>query len=141
MKASYGGARARLARRAALVLVADDCDDLRVLYTRQLERVGLRTVSAGNGAEVVERAVATRPDVIVLDLQMPELDGLEALRRLKSDPRTARAPVIVLTGSGMEARRAAAEAGCVAYLLKPCPAAALAAAVTSFAEASGPTLA
>lgn len=81
---------------------------------------GLRVVTAANATEALERVRVTRPDVILMDLHMPGIDGIEATRRLKADPSTAPIPVIALTGEALvhEARAA----GCAGYLFKPCTA-------------------
>src|SRR4029450_9860744 len=74
--------------KSPLVLVVDDFDDARDLYRTCLEQAGYRTAEARNGAEAVDRAIELRPDVVLLDLAMPVLDGVEAARRLKADERT-----------------------------------------------------
>ena len=82
----------------ALVLVVDDFDDARELYCACLEQAGYRTAEARNGLEAVERALEVRPDVVLLDLAMPVMDGVEAARRLKADDRTRDIHLIALTG-------------------------------------------
>src|SRR5688572_4961972 len=78
----------------SLVLVVDDFEDARELYCTCLEQAGYRTAEARNGLEAVERAIELRPDVVLLDLAMPVLDGIEAARRLKADERTRDARLI-----------------------------------------------
>lgn len=106
--------------RSPLVLVVDDFDDARDLYRTCLEQAGYRTAEARNGAEAIDRAIELRPDVVLLDLAMPVLDGVEAARRLKADDRTRDSRLLVLTGYAV-ARYAepARAAGCERVLVKP----------------------
>lgn len=91
------------------------------MYAEYLRFVGLDVDIATNGEEAVARALATRPDIIVMDISMPRMDGCSAVTRLKADPRTANVPVIALSGYfGKEREHQARTAGCDAYLLKPC---------------------
>lgn len=80
------------------VLVIDDSMLIRHTVCRYFEQRGFATESAGNGAEALELLNSLRPDIIVTDLQMPELDGLQLISRLKNDPRTSAIPVVVLAG-------------------------------------------
>lgn len=84
-------------REQALVLVADDDAEIRRLLRLYLEQDGLATLAAANGREALELARAHRPDVVLMDLQMPEMDGLEAIQGLRDDDATRDVPVIVLT--------------------------------------------
>jgi CheY-like chemotaxis protein len=90
------------------------------MYDVYLRLGGFQVIQAANGDEGLAKAFAERPDVIVMDLAMPRLDGLEATRRLKADERTRHVPVVVLTGNGLDSHVLAHKAGCDAYLLKPC---------------------
>jgi CheY-like chemotaxis protein len=103
------------------VLIADDSVDNRDVYVMILESRGYRVEVASDGAEAIDKAVALRPAIIILDLAMPVIDGWTACRRLKDDPRTAAIPAIVLSAHVMkgEEERVLA-AGCDAYLPKPC---------------------
>ena len=105
---------------ASLVLVVDDFDDARELYCACLAQAGYRTAEARNGLEAVERAIALRPDVVLLDLAMPIMDGVEAARRIKADARTHNTRLLALTGYAV-ARYAdeARDAGCERVLVKP----------------------
>ncbi|PYQ55832.1 MAG: response regulator [Acidobacteria bacterium] len=104
-----------------LVLLVDDYEDNRRLFAEYLELSGFRTAVAGNGAEGLAKANALHPEVIVMDLAMPDLDGFEVTRRLRADEGTRRTPVIALTAYPMGySRHAALAAGCDAYLTKPC---------------------
>ena len=106
---------------AALVLVVDDFQDNREMFAEILSLSGFRVREAENGREALDRAFNEVPDVVLMDLSLPELDGWEATRRLKRDPRTAHVPVVALTGHALaECSRDAREAGCDAFLTKPC---------------------
>src|SRR5205807_9357571 len=83
------------------VLVVDDYPDAREMYTEYLEFSGFEVVQASNGAEALERAIDTIPDIILMDLSLPVMDGWEATRRLKADRRTWDIPVVALTGHAL----------------------------------------
>ena len=103
------------------VLLADDNEELREGYAAYLRRIGLQVTTARNGVEAVEKALRLVPDVIVMDLCMPELSGDEATAVIKSHARTRHIAVIAL--SGLDASLAlprARAAGCQAVLAKPC---------------------
>jgi two-component system, cell cycle response regulator len=102
-----------------VLLVDDDPLILEVLSTI-LDLEEFDVVTASNGRKALAAVDASRPDVVVCDVMMPEVDGLEVCRRLKSDPATVDLPVILLTARDRpEDRRAGEEAGCDAYLTKP----------------------
>jgi CheY-like chemotaxis protein len=104
-----------------LILVVDDYADAREMYSEYLEFSGFRTAQAKNGAEALEQAFELTPDVILMDLSLPVMDGWEATRRLKQDPRTKGIPVVALTGHALEGHsESARDAGCDAFLAKPC---------------------
>ncbi len=102
------------------VLVVDDDPDIRALLTISLELSGYQVTAATNGREGAELALALRPDLIVLDVMMPEVDGLTALRALKADPDTSAIPVVMLSASVEdESVWLGWEAGAAYYLTKP----------------------
>jgi CheY-like chemotaxis protein len=104
-----------------LVLVVDDYQDAREMYAEYLSFSGFRVVEAGTGTEAVEKALALRPDVILMDLSLPGMDGWAATRQLKSDERTKGIPVVALTGHALAgASEGARLAGCDAFVTKPC---------------------
>lgn len=108
-------------RSAPLVLIVDDFPDNRDMYMQFLEFSGLRVAEAQNGHEALQQAFALHPDLIVMDLSLPGLDGWEATRRLKADARTRTIPVIALTGHALAGHsKGAIEAGCDAFITKPC---------------------
>ena len=103
------------------ILIVDDDPMIRKLIATTLEDIaGYRLQEASNGAEAVERAVLARPQIVFLDVDMPEVNGIEACRRLRSDPATAGATIVMLTGdSGPQAQRGALDAGADLFLTKP----------------------
>lgn len=116
---------------AKTVLVADDNADNRAVYVMILEHVGYRVVEAADGAEAIDVAKAERPDLILMDLQMPRVTGFQATERLKADPEMANTPIIAVTALAMDGDRDMAFAvGCDAYFAKPLEPRMLAAEVT-----------
>ena len=105
----------------ASVLVVDDDPFIRKLVATTLEDVaGFELVEAADGQEALDLAAGDAPALVLLDLDMPRLGGLEACRRLRADPRTAEATIVILTASaGEEAEREAEEAGADLFLTKP----------------------
>jgi DNA-binding response OmpR family regulator len=104
----------------ALVLVADDDVDIRELVTYRLTRAGYDVISASDGQEALELAVSRAPDLCVLDVMMPKLDGLELTRMLRAQEATARTPVILLTARSQEIDvERGFDAGADDYLRKP----------------------
>jgi two-component system, cell cycle response regulator DivK len=108
-------------RQAPLVLIVDDFEDNREMYAQYLRFHGYEIAEADNGQEALKQATALRPDVIVMDLSLPGMDGWEATRRLKQEPLTRDIPVIALTGHALTgSEHTAREAGCDRFLTKPC---------------------
>jgi CheY-like chemotaxis protein len=104
-----------------LVLVVDDFDDGREMYAAYLRFAGYRVEEAATGHEALEKAFSTLPDLILMDLSLPGIDGWEATRLLKKDARTSKIPVVALTGHALEGHsQRAKEAGCDAFVTKPC---------------------
>jgi CheY-like chemotaxis protein len=103
------------------IMIVDDDPMIRKLIATTLEDIsGYRLQEATNGAEAVERAVETKPEIVFLDVDMPRLNGIEACRRLRSDPATAGATIVMLTGdSGPDAELGAQAAGADLFLTKP----------------------
>ena len=117
----HGQPDQRKRRANRLVLVVDDFEDNRAMYAVYLTYSGYDVLEAGDGQEAVEMAGARMPDVIVMDLSLPVMDGWEATRRLKADERTRHIPIIVLTGHAIAGQSGdARKAGCDAFLAKPC---------------------
>lgn len=106
---------------APLILIVDDFEDNREMYVQYLNFAGYRVAEAANGHEALKQAFATQPDLIVMDLSLPGMDGWEATRRLKKDERTKHIPVVALTGHALAGHsKTAIEAGCDAFVIKPC---------------------
>jgi two-component system, cell cycle response regulator DivK len=104
-----------------LILVVDDYQDAREMYAEYLQFSGFRVAEARNGNEAVEQAFALNPDLILMDLSLPGMDGWEATRQLKSDERTRHIPVVALTGHALAgASEGAKKAGCDSFVTKPC---------------------
>ena len=103
-----------------LVLVVDDHAEGREICARLLEQAGFRVATAINGLDGLVKALTLRPNVIVMDLAMPDLDGLDCTRQLAASSLTRDIPVIVLTAHGTpEARALALAAGCRGFMVKP----------------------
>jgi CheY-like chemotaxis protein len=101
------------------VLVVDDDRDARAIYSMFLRAVGCRVHTATDGVDAIAQATARLPDVIVLDLAMPRMDGWEAAERLKHSDVTRHIPIVALTAQP-GARESARISGCDAFLAKPC---------------------
>jgi diguanylate cyclase (GGDEF)-like protein len=102
------------------VLIVDDDPDIRTFVEVSLSLAGFDTVEAGDGEQAIEQAIATAPDIVVMDVMMPRLDGFEALRRLRADGRVSHIPVILLTAKTQTLDKLEGfEAGADDYLTKP----------------------
>jgi CheY-like chemotaxis protein len=102
------------------ILLVEDNEMNRDMLSRRLERKGFQVVLAVDGREGVEMAASQAPDLVLMDMSLPVLDGWEATRRLKAAPATRRIPVIALTAHAMSGdRERALEAGCDDYETKP----------------------
>jgi CheY-like chemotaxis protein len=102
------------------ILCVEDSDDNLFMLHRRLSRAGFDVKVASNGVEGVEWAKTILPDLIVMDLILPGIDGWEATRRLKSQPETKHIPIIVLTGkTSKKSREEAVAAGCDDFQVKP----------------------
>lgn len=102
------------------VLIVDDDPDIVEIVRINLEAAGFETLAAGDGAEGLEKVTADQPDLVVLDVLMPEMDGWEVLRRIERNPETAGVPVVMLTCRGEDADiLRGLEDGAVEYITKP----------------------
>ncbi len=121
-----------------LVLVVDDYADARAMYAAWLQVSGYRVMEASTAGEALAFVRTETPAAILMDLSLPGLDGLEATRRLKADPRTARVPVIAITGHvERHVAETARAAGCDAFLVKPSPAQAVVDAIARLIAGRG----
>jgi two-component system cell cycle response regulator DivK len=102
------------------VLVVDDFDDTRLLLRTWLERRGFRVVEAENGLEAVDQAASESPDLIIMDMQMPHLDGLSATRRIRNLKSFDSVPIVAVSAYGADQfRDQALAAGCNEYVSTP----------------------
>ncbi len=116
-----GSKGAAAARKRPLILLVDDFADNREMYADYLTFSGFEVAEAADGIEALDKAFALRPDLIVMDLSLPGLDGWEATRRIKDDARTRDIPVVAVTGHALTGHeKKAKDAGCDAFLPKPC---------------------
>ena len=108
-------------QNAPLILVVDDYQDAREMYAEYLQFSGFRVAEAKNGNEAVDQAFALKPDLILMDLSLPGMDGWEATRLLKADQTTRHIPIVALTGHALAgASEGARKAGCDSFVTKPC---------------------
>ena len=120
-----------------LILLVEDMLDARELYAEYLSYAGFSVVTAINGHEALRLARMLRPDLILMDIRMPGMDGLEATADLKADPACAHIPIVAITAdpsSDLDARARAA--GCVAFITKPALPNEVAEAITKILGAS-----
>jgi two-component system, cell cycle response regulator DivK len=102
------------------ILVVEDQEDNRRIVRDLLESVGWRLIEAGDGEEGVRLARSERPDLILMDIQLPVMDGYEATRQIKADPELRAIPIVVVTSYALSGDdKKAMEAGCDAYVTKP----------------------
>jgi DNA-binding response OmpR family regulator len=104
------------------VLIAEDDPETRHFFVDALSRHGFRTDTAHNGLQALDKALAFPPDLVLTDIAMPGIDGIELCRRLRADQRTHAVPVLAVTGyEDRQYRDRAMEAGADRVLMKPCP--------------------
>jgi two-component system cell cycle response regulator DivK len=118
------------------ILVIEDNEWSRDMLARRLTRRGFLIISAADGKHGIAMAHAQSPDLIVMDMSLPEIDGWEATRRLKSDPATRAIPIVALTAHAMASdRKKAMDAGCDDYHTKPVDFESLVRSLEAFLEA------
>jgi CheY-like chemotaxis protein len=109
------------APRPPRILLVEDHRDTREMYAMYLDFEGMTVSGVERGSEALQRVAADPPDVIVTDLHLPDMSGLDLTRQIKSDPATSHVAVLLLTGEAFgDIERAAREAGCATVCLKPC---------------------
>jgi CheY-like chemotaxis protein len=102
------------------ILVVDDFDDTRLLLRTWLERRGFRVIEAENGFEAIDQAETQSPDLIIMDMQMPQLDGLSATRRIRDLKSLNSVPIVAVSAYGADQfRELALAAGCDEYVSTP----------------------
>jgi two-component system, cell cycle response regulator DivK len=108
-------------RQKPRVLLVDDVEDNRDVYVHYLALRGMQVTTAENGEECLRLARTEGPDILVLDLGMPKMDGWEVARLIRAEPATSRLPIVALSAHADEKSRARAlEAGVDVFLAKPC---------------------
>jgi CheY-like chemotaxis protein len=113
--------RTRMTDNSKTVLLVEDNEDNRIVYSTILQHFGYRVMEALNGEEGIAKARAEKPDLILMDISIPIIDGWEATQVLKRDPDTKHIPIIALTAHALASdREKAMEVGCDSYLAKPC---------------------
>jgi two-component system, cell cycle response regulator DivK len=124
---------------AAKILYVEDNDDNIYFLTRRLSRKGYDVVVAKDGQSGIEMAVKEKPDIILMDLNLPVVDGWEATRRIKATPEASRIPIIALTSHAMAGdEEKALAAGCDGYDTKPIDFARLQAKIAELLPGNGP---
>jgi two-component system cell cycle response regulator DivK len=115
------GGRESHARRRKRILLVDDIEDNRRVYALFLRAKGFDVSVAAEGHDALAKTRTLMPDLVVMDLAIPGIDGWEVTRRLKAERRTRRIPVVAVTGHVLAgAKERASAAGCDAFLTKPC---------------------
>jgi len=102
------------------ILIVEDIPGLIHILQLEVQRLGYETILASNGEEAVELALAQLPNLIMMDIMMPEMDGLEAARRIRENPQTRTIPIIAVTAlSSRKDKKKCLDSGCDDYLSKP----------------------
>jgi CheY-like chemotaxis protein len=102
------------------ILLVEDDPDLQILLTRQIEWMGIAVILAADGREGVKKAIEEKPDLILMDIMMPRVSGLEATRMIRSNPETQDIPILVATVLFSHSdRKNCIEAGCNDVIVKP----------------------
>lgn len=115
-----GGLAKQPSQTQATILIVDDFDDTRCLLRTWLERKGFRVVEAENGREAISEAESESPDLIIMDLEMPELDGISATKLLRRSEKNAHTPIVAVSAYGADRFRGLAlQAGCNEYVSTP----------------------
>ena len=102
-----------------LILVVDDFSDIRDAQAHFLTKEGFRVVVARDGQEALDKALGLQPDLILMDLSLPGINGWTATRQLKQDEKTKHIPVVILTAYSSGGTRAVIQEGCEGFLMKP----------------------
>jgi CheY-like chemotaxis protein len=125
--------RSAMSATGKTVLLVEDNEDNRIVYSTILRHFGYTVIEALNGEEGIAKAHSEKPDLILMDISIPIIDGWEATQVLKHDPATKHIPIIALTAHALASdREKAMEVGCDGYLAKPCEPRAVVAEVQRF---------
>ncbi len=127
------------ARPGKHILLVEDNEDNRIIYSTVLKHVGYEVTEAHDGHQAVDLARSVKPDLILMDISIPGMDGWEATRILRADPATASLPIVALTAHALpDDRERAAQMGFTAYLAKPVEPRAVVAEVEKWLAAPNP---
>lgn len=107
------------ARTRPLILLVEDCDDNRDMYAAFLSRRGFEIAEAADGQQAINHCTSLMPDLVVMDLTLPDMDGVQAIRSIRTDDRMKDLPIIVVSGAVHDQNAVAL--GWDAFLSKPCP--------------------
>ncbi len=120
------------------ILIVEDIPGLIHILELEVQRLGYETILANNGQEAVEMALAQLPNLIMMDIMMPEMDGLEAARLIRENPKTRSIPIIAVTAlSSRKDKEKCLESGCDDYLSKPFTASQLSSSITELLKQNG----
>jgi len=120
------------------ILIVEDIPGLIHILELEVQRLGYETILANNGEEAVEMALAQLPNLIMMDIMMPEMDGLEAARLIRENPKTRSIPIIAVTAlSSRKDKEKCLESGCDDYLSKPFTASQLSSSITELLKQNG----
>ncbi len=120
------------------ILIVEDIPGLIHILQLEVQRLGYETILASNGEEAVEMAIAQLPNLIMMDIMLPEMDGFEAARQIREDPHTRAIPIIAVTAlSSRKDKKKCLESGCDDYLSKPFTASQLSSSITRLLKQDG----
>ncbi len=120
------------------ILIVEDIPGLIHILQLEVQRLGYETILASNGEEAVEMAIAQLPNLIMMDIMLPEMDGFEAARQIREDPHTRAIPIIAVTAlSSRKDKKKCLERGCDDYLSKPFTASQLSSSITRLLKQDG----
>jgi CheY-like chemotaxis protein len=106
--------------KQSTILLVEDNETIRRAFAILLEDSGYEVLQAGSGSEALEISARGMPDLVLMDLGLPDMNGLDVTRKLKADPATRGIAVVAITGRALETdQHACIEAGCIGYLAKP----------------------
>ncbi|MEO8465333.1 MAG: response regulator [Gammaproteobacteria bacterium] len=120
-----------------MILIVEDDVDAREAYDRFLSLNGFRTAVASDGREALRKMATLQPDLVVMDLAMPTLNGREAIQAMRESSTIGRIPVLVLTAHGREGSETVRTLDCEGFLIKPCPPSELLAEVNRVLQRAG----